>query len=70
MKICNYFDSSTEESDGCPMHNTEAQCGVEIQLYKLTSALHIVSFTAWSFCTRGNGAKDGPHTLSHYYCLP
>jgi len=33
MKICNYFDSSTEESDGKPMHNTEAGWGVEIQLY-------------------------------------
>ena len=38
---------------------------MEIQLYWLTSALHIVSFTAWSLCTRGNGAKDGLNTLSH-----
>jgi hypothetical protein len=47
------------------MHNTDALCRVEIQLYWLTSALHIVSFTAWSLCTRGNGAKDGLNTLSH-----
>jgi len=70
MKICNYFDSSTEESDGKPMHNTEAGWGVEIQLYWLTSALHIFSFTTWSLYTRGKGAKDGPNTWTHYCCLP
>jgi hypothetical protein len=31
MKICNYFDSSTEEIGGSPMRNTEARWGVEIQ---------------------------------------